>query len=88
MKRISWRSEKNLIFIEVSTTIAIYKNFLITVRNVFRRLMGELFMRGQMFKTVMKTIDTFMHIHNAHSLECICVLLTIIGPEFEKVIWT
>ncbi|XP_025414585.1 uncharacterized protein LOC112686513 [Sipha flava] len=50
------------------------------------RLMGELFMQGQMFKTVMNTIDTFMQIHDAHSLECLCVLLIIIGPKLEKII--
>ncbi|XP_025407910.1 uncharacterized protein LOC112681811 [Sipha flava] len=50
------------------------------------RFMGELFMRDQMFKTVMSTIDMFMQIHDAHSLECLCVLLTIIAPKLEKVI--
>uniref|UniRef100_A0A2S2QES7 Eukaryotic translation initiation factor 4 gamma 3 n=1 Tax=Sipha flava TaxID=143950 RepID=A0A2S2QES7_9HEMI len=50
------------------------------------RFMGELFMRDQIFKTVMSTIDTFMQIHDAHSLECLCVLLTIIAPKLEKVI--
>ncbi|XP_025407217.1 uncharacterized protein LOC112681171 [Sipha flava] len=49
------------------------------------RFMGELFMRDQIFKTVMSTIDTFMQIHDAHSLECLCVLLTIIAPKLEKV---
>jgi hypothetical protein len=47
--------------------------------------LGELFVRGQMFKTVMNTVDTFMQIHDAHSLECLCVLLIIIGPKLEKV---
>lgn len=55
---------------------------------MYRRFMGELFMQNgfKMTTIIMKTVSTFIRAHDAHSLECLCVLLTIIGSKFEKVI--
>lgn len=45
-----------------------------------------MFMRDQMYKTTRDTFNTLMRTRDAHSLECLCVLLTIIGPKLKKVI--
>ncbi|XP_025422240.1 uncharacterized protein LOC112691972 [Sipha flava] len=51
------------------------------------RFMGELFMENgfQMMKIILNTVNAFMQANDSHSLECLCVMLSIIGPRFEKV---